>query len=122
MLIRFSIFIYFMSFVASAQENRLTESIKDSSKLNMDFLVGSWLDSSLNKIEFKSDTTGFRLVVHDAYSYEFIKPDKFPFEGVSMTWPPHDCTVKKIDGENIEIIFTLFGGTPTSIKYKRVKL
>ena len=83
--------------------------------------MGSWTNDSLkDNIQFVIQNTQFNLLIVDNYTYSFLKTDSFPLVGVSMTWPPHECIVNKLDKNHIDIQFTLFGGKPVTWRYKKV--
>ncbi len=103
--------------IAFAQE----QSNIDSAKQVQYFLAGFWQeDSAQNKIEFIPVGNSIRLLVPDAYTYEFFETNTFPLKGGTISWPPHDCEVKKINEHSIAITFTLFGGSPMLSTYKKV--
>jgi hypothetical protein len=110
-----------MTVNSSSQTKQHTITANDSAKLNMEFLMGSWANDSLkDNIQFVIQNTQLNLLIVDNYTYNFLKTDSFPLKGVSMTWPPHECIVSKLDKNHIDIQFTLFGGKPVTGRYKKV--
>lgn len=118
-----SILLFFILKLNPAYSQDKTAESRDSVfvKQNMEFLSGFWQeDSTLHKIEFKIERNQLSLFSPDSYTYEFLRIDTPIISGVSFTWPPHDCKVEKIDQNIIEITYTLFGGQPSLVRYKRL--
>ena len=93
---------------------------KDTEQVNSGFLLGFWTEETTKyKIEFKIYQNELVLVQNDYYTFNILRTDSFPLTGLSITWPPHDCIIKKLDKNSIEIQYTLFGNKPELAKYKR---
>lgn len=106
---------------AFAQEDIIVLNNSDSAKMIRNFLAGSWQeDSALNRVQFITTGNQLRLTNTGSYVYEFFRTNSYPLDGVSITWPPHGCLVKKINENYIEVTYTLFGGEPMRVKYKKV--
>lgn len=106
---------------AFAQNDSVTSNKIDSSGMVSSFLAGFWEEGSTrSRIEFVVDANELRLMGARPFVYEFLDPVSFPLNGGTISWPPHDCRVEKMDQNNIEITYTLFGGEPMKVKYKKV--
>lgn len=104
-----------------AQKDTVTSNKIDSSGMVRNFLAGFWEeDSTGSRIEFDITGNQLRLLDVSPLVFEFFDPASFPLNGGTISWPPHDCRVKKLNENRIEITYTLFGGEPTPVKYKRV--
>jgi hypothetical protein len=108
--------------ISYEQTKPATVGIQDSTKAHIAFLIGCWKsnDSALTRIEFRAVQNELKLLADNSYTYEFLETTGFPFNGTTISWPPHDCLVKKLDKDHIEIQYTLFGGDPVVVKYKKV--
>lgn len=92
-------------------------------KINTGFLLGFWKqDSSAVKIEFRLVHNQLQLIHHDIsfYDFHFFGTDSFPLTGVSMTWPPHNCSVKKLGAHRIEIEYAMFMQKPSFARFSRI--
>lgn len=104
-----------------AQKDTVTSNKIDSSGMVRSFLAGFWEeDSTRIRIEFVVEANELRLLGAKPYAYDFFTPHSFPLNGGTISWPPHDCRVEKLNENRIEITYTLFGGEPTPVKYSRV--
>jgi hypothetical protein len=94
----------------------------ESVKQIRDFLAGFWQeDSTLAIVEFQAGIYELRLNRPGFYSYEFFSVKSFPLNGGTISWPPHDCTVTKLNDGSIEIRYTLFGDkTGRPLRYKKI--
>lgn len=105
-----------------AQKDAVTSNKIDSSGMVRSFLAGFWEeDSARSRIEFVVEANELRLMGARPFVYEFFSPVSFPLNGGTISWPPHDCRVEKMNQNSIEVTYTLFGGEPMKIKYKKVK-
>jgi hypothetical protein len=105
----------------AAQKDTVTSNKIDTSGMVRSFLAGFWEeDSTESKIEFNVVGSELRLMCGGPGVYEFFSPISFPLNGGTISWPPHDCRVEKLNENRIEITYTLFGGEPTTVKYSRV--
>jgi hypothetical protein len=96
--------------------------IQDSALAHINFLTGFWIsDPTHSSIEFRMVHHELKLMADNSYSYHFFRTKDFPFNGTTISWPPHDCLVKKLDKDQIEIQYTLFGGEPIAVRYKRAR-
>ncbi len=107
--------------VASAQKDSLVVNNTDAAISIRNFLVGFWeSDSALDRIQFLSIKNELRLHTTGVYQYEFFKTNSYPLEGVSISWPPLSCLVRKLPEDRIEITYINFGDSPVLIKYKKL--
>jgi hypothetical protein len=94
---------------------------RDAPESNIEFLSGHWEDDSFKtRIEFKEVNREMVLLADSFYTYHFVKVGTFPLQGVTITWPPHDCSIKKNNKDQIEITFTNFGGEPVVFRYRKI--
>ena len=104
-----------------AQKDTVTINKIDSSGMLRSFLAGFWEeDSTRSRIEFVVEANELRLMGARPFVYEFFNPVSFPLNGGTISWPPHNCRVEKMNERSIEVTYTLFGGEPMKIKYKKV--
>ncbi|MBL0066154.1 MAG: hypothetical protein IPP38_14340 [Bacteroidetes bacterium] len=94
----------------------------DSSGIVRSFLAGFWEeDSTGSRIEFNVAGSELRLMGGGPGVYEFFSPVSFPLNGGTISWPHMIAGLKKMNQNSIEVTYTLFGGEPMKIKYKKVK-
>ncbi|CAN5578793.1 hypothetical protein BH11BAC2_BH11BAC2_15650 [soil metagenome] len=115
------LFLLFSSIGATFAQTTLSSPNKTLSNSNVDFLLGTWIaDAAKYGITFNLFLNALTLTQEGSYTYNFLKTDSLPLTGVSMTWPPHKCTVVKLKENHIEVAYKLFGDTiPFLIQYTK---
>jgi hypothetical protein len=121
---RFLVILFFFTGLQTMYGQNVPQLINKNDTINkmQVMLVGLWKDDSTNTtIEFFTSGRNLTLRQKKYYSFTFFTIDSFPLTGYSITWPPHDCYVKKIGEEHIEIQYNIFGLEPVSARFHKLK-
>jgi hypothetical protein len=121
---RFLVMLFFVTCLQTVYGQNVPQLNSKNDTINkiQEMLVGLWKDDSTNNtIEFFTIGRNLTLRQKNYYPFTFITIDSFPLTGYSITWPPHDCYIKKIDEEHIGIQYNIFGLEPVSARFHKMK-